>query len=126
MNLFQRMNIHDDLNFAITALKDINLFDPKGFFQGQGKKLEELVAATAQNKRSRLEKHRHDAQKDVQVENCPSSASDLPFSQDVFTLLDEQLLKLSESWPVPAEQSNNEEVWNEILSLLENNPPSTL
>ena len=130
MTLSESLSIHQDLHFAISTLKHLDVADAGGFFYGQGERLEMMLAAA-----SRIKMRSRDCEQPCMLRDrsqwapLRSSAEDpasltaaLLSNEDTFMSLDEQLLKLTQAWPTSASQEASlEDIWQDIFSVLDTN-----
>lgn len=123
--------IHDDLNFVISTFKQLNILDPGDFFQGQGEKLEALLASAAIIKKDKMRGLQGVcALRDRSTwPPLPNEAATIVATTENFTSilsqedtllsLEEHLLKLSQAWPVAREDDDINNVWHNLFSVLD-------
>lgn len=130
LDMHETISIHQELNFAITAIKELDIADDEGYFHGQGERLETLLAISARikldNKGSQDYRKCHLRDRSRWRDEGSRSSIDgidleSPSQEDLFTHLDDQLMKLSQAWPQGPEEMNLDSIWQDVLSLLDPN-----
>lgn len=128
IGMAKNISIHQDLHYAINTFKSFTVTDSGGFFYGQGERLEMLLAASARIKHDKMQHSENSCSlrnrnmwKPFDTNEDDETAS-LQFpSDDAFSNLDESLMKLTAAYPSGAGESNFEDVWKEIFSVLDTN-----
>lgn len=113
--------IHQDLNFAITTFKQLSNVDPGGFFHSQGERLEVLLAKAARLARQRAPCRKYTDESRPASTSNNSQMQEAPFQgAEILSSLDEQLLRLSQSWPIVSEDYDNNQIWSDLFTMLDN------
>jgi hypothetical protein len=123
----ETISIYEDLNFAISAFKNLSIVDPGGFFHSQGEKLEELLAKAARHIRqsSRYQNEYSNLPSPSMFQQSSTEPQRLNSFQEHYLMsnLDDQLLRLSQAWPLGTEDQDNNQIWSDLFSMLDSGPP---
>jgi hypothetical protein len=122
ISMKETIAIHQDLNFAITTFKQLSNIDHGGFFHSQGERLEVLLAKAARVARQRAPCRKFSDESRLPSSMSSSQTQEAPFQGDeILSTLDEQLLRLSQAWPIVNEDYDNNQIWSDIFLMLDDN-----
>lgn len=107
----------------------MSILVPGDFFQGQGEKLEALLASAATIKRDKMRNQNVCALRDqsawpslakeATTEPATGGFTSMLSQEDTLLSLEDHLLKLSQAWPIAREDDDINGVWNNLFSVLD-------